>query len=126
MDPETVTAKRFIIDHMIANNLKLHKIEITKLMLKAFWGVHSLYKIRLEEQKNYIFLIEREKQALQISDDIEKLKTSSKADREMMVDEFVECARLAEEKNDISFVIKGNRLKRKSDKTKEDISRSYC
>ena len=44
----------------------------------------------------------------------------------MMVDEFVECARLAEEKNDISFVIKGNRLKRKSDKTKEDISRSYC
>ena len=82
MDPETVTAKRFIIDHMIANNLKLHKIEITKFMLKAFWGVHSLYKIRLEEQKNYIFLIEREKQALQISDDIEKFKTSSKADRE--------------------------------------------
>ena len=33
----------------------------------------------------------------------------------MMVDEFVERARLAEEKNDISFVIKGNRLKRKSD-----------
>ena len=43
----------------------------------------------------------------------------------MMVDEFVERARLAEEKNDISFVIKGNRLKRKWDKTKEDISRSY-
>ena len=34
---------------MIANNLKLHKIEITKLMLKAFRGIHSLYKIRLEE-----------------------------------------------------------------------------
>ena len=34
MGPETVITKRLIIDHMVANNLKQHKIEITKPMLK--------------------------------------------------------------------------------------------
>lgn len=34
MGPETVITKRLIIDHMAANNLKQHKIEITKPMLK--------------------------------------------------------------------------------------------
>ena len=35
---------------------------------------------------------------------------------------FFECVEVAEKKkNDISFVIKGNALKRKSDQTKEDI-----
>lgn len=40
----------------------------------------------------------------------------------MMGDEFVECVRLAEEKNDLIFVIKGNILKRKLGKTKKDIA----
>lgn len=39
-----------------------------------------------------------------------------------MGDEFVECVRLAEEKNDLIFVIKGNILKRKLGKTKKDIA----
>ena len=38
-----------------------------------------------------------------------------------MGDEF-ECVRLVEEKNDMIFVIKGNGLKRKSGKMKEDIA----
>ena len=43
-----------------------------------------------------------------------------------MGDEFVEYVRLAEEKNDISFVIKGNGLKRKLHKTKGEAGGSYC
>ena len=39
-----------------------------------------------------------------------------------MGDEFVECVRLAEENNDLIFVIKGNILKRKLGKTKKDIA----
>ena len=35
--------------------------------------------------------------------------------------EFFECVEVAEKKYDISFVIKGNALKRRSDQTKEDI-----
>ena len=38
----------------------------------------------------------------------------------MMDAEFFECVEVAEKKHDISFVIKGNALKRKSDQTKED------
>ena len=50
-----------------------------------------------------------------------KIKQKEKAVK-MMSDEFAECVRLAEEKNDMSFLIIGNRLKRKSNKTKEDIA----
>ena len=38
-----------------------------------------------------------------------------------MGDEFLECVRLSTKKNYMSFVIKGNALKKKLDKTKEDV-----
>ena len=41
---------------------------------------------------------------------------------DVMDKEFVDCARFAEEKNDMSLLIKGNGLKRKSEKTKEEIA----
>ena len=39
----------------------------------------------------------------------------------MMDAEFFEWVEVAEKKHDISFVMKGNAMKRKSDQTKEDI-----
>ena len=36
MVSETVIAKRFIIDHKVASNLRPHAIEITKPVLKTF------------------------------------------------------------------------------------------
>ena len=47
-------------------------------MLKEFRSAHSSYKILLEEEKKKISLNDREKQALHISDDIEKLKLQVK------------------------------------------------
>ena len=55
MGPETVIAKRLIIDHTIANNLKPRTIEITKLLLKAFRSAHYSQKIHLEEKKRNFF-----------------------------------------------------------------------
>ena len=40
----------------------------------------------------------------------------------MMGDEFVECVRLSEEKNDMSFMIKVNGLKANLAKMKKDIA----
>ena len=40
----------------------------------------------------------------------------------MMDDEAFECMRLAEEKSNLSYVIKGNGLKRKSEKSKASIA----
>ena len=37
-------------------------------------------------------------------------------------DEFVECMKLAEQKNSMSFVIKGNRRKRESDDLQKELS----
>ena len=62
-------------------------------------------------------------QTLHISDDIRKLKLQVKRKEKavkMMGEEFVECFRLAEKMNGVSFTIKGNGLKGKSDKTKDD------
>ena len=82
MGSETVLAKWLIIDHMVANNLKWHTIEIAEPMLKVFRNAYSSYKIHLEEEKRNVFLSEREKQALHISDDIKKLKLTNKSERE--------------------------------------------
>ena len=39
----------------------------------------------------------------------------------MMQSEFVDCITVAEKKNDMNYVIKGNALKRKSEKTSEEL-----
>ena len=41
----------------------------------------------------------------------------------MMDDEAFECMRLAEEKSNLSYVIKGNGLKRKSEQSKVSIAK---
>ena len=74
--------------------------------------------------RTLIFLGEQEKQTLHISDDIEKSKLQVKPKKKavkVMVDKFVECVKLMEEKNDMSFMIKGNGLKMKWDKIKKRI-----
>ena len=39
----------------------------------------------------------------------------------MMKSEFIDCVTMAEKKNDMSYVIKGNALKRKSETTSEEL-----
>ena len=41
---------------------------------------------------------------------------------QMMNDEFVECMKLAEQKNDMSFVIKDNRRKREIEDLQKELS----
>jgi len=125
MSPETVIAKRLIKDHMLAHELKPHTIEVTKAMVKAYRNAHAKYKLSLEEEKKKVALCNKEKQALHLSNDIDQLAQRVKHMKkaiDVMDKEFVDCARLAEEKNDMSLLIKGNGLKRKSEKTKEEIA----
>ena len=68
MSAETIISKR------LANGLKPHAIEIQKPMIKAFWNAHAVYKAKLKEERKNPVLSEREKQAAQISSDIEKMK----------------------------------------------------
>ena len=41
---------------------------------------------------------------------------------QMMNDEFVECLKLGQQKNDMAFVIQGNRRKRESEYLQKELS----
>ena len=51
MSPESLTAKRIIKDHMIANKVKPHTIEITKPIVQAFRSGRQKYEVYLQEEK---------------------------------------------------------------------------
>ena len=122
--PETVIAKRLIKDHMLSNDLTPHNIDISKSMLKVSKSVHDKYQMHIEDQRQKRISTEVETKAMRLSNEIETLK--GKVEQmskgvDMMDPEFFECVEVTEKKHDISFVIKGNALKRKRDQTKEDI-----
>ena len=54
----------------------------------------------------------------------QKIKTLEKETRKFLDEEFVSNMTKAEQKNDISYVVKGNALKRKSIEKKAEIGRS--
>ena len=124
MSPETVIAKRLIKDHMLSNDLKPHNIDISKSMVKAFRSAHGKYQMHLEDQRQKRISTEAETKAMHLSNEIETLKGKVEQMSKgvaVMDAQFFECVEVAEKKHDISFVIKGNALKCKSDQTKEDI-----
>ena len=51
MSPESLTAKRIINDHMLANKLKPCTIETTKPIVQAFRSGRQKYGVHLEEEK---------------------------------------------------------------------------
>ena len=122
MSVETVFSKRLIKDHMLANGLKPHTIEISKPIIKAFWNAHAVYKAKLEEDRKNAVLSEREKQAAHISNDIEKMKqqvNQMNKSIEGMDRDFVDYLILAERNNDLALVRKGNELNRKCNETED-------
>ena len=124
MSPETVIAKRLIKGHVLSNDLKPHNIDISKSMIKAFKSAHGKYQMHLEDQQQKRISKEAETKAMHLSIEIETLKGKVEQMSKgvaMMDTEVFECVKVAQKKHDISFVIKGNALKRKSDQTKEDI-----
>ena len=65
-----------------------------------------------------------DKQILDLSGDIQNLHTKVRRTEKavpMMDEEAFKSMRLAEEKSDLSYVINGNGLKRKSEELKNDI-----
>ena len=99
----------------MGNKITVDKAVITRDMIKAYTKSHVLYVQHLEEEKKKKVLSESEVQASAISSDIDVLSQKCKQIKsatQMMNNEFVECMKLAEEKNYMSFAIKGNRRKR--------------
>lgn len=77
-----------------------------------------------EEKKKQALNDAEKKQMLHLSGNIENLQTKVRQIEKtvtMMYEKAFEGMRLAEEKRNLSYVIRGNVLKRKSEKLKNDI-----
>ena len=80
--------------------------------------------IELDNAKKEKEKTEEEQKAMHITADIEELNQKIKIAKkaiEMMEKEVTECMELAEKKSDLSYVKKGNGLKRKSSETKQKV-----
>ena len=88
MSTESLTAKRIIKDHMLANKLKPHTIALTKPFVQAFRSGRQKCEVHLEQKS------EAEVRAMYIAADIEKLRVTQKQKQkavEMMEKEVIEC-----------------------------------
>ena len=93
-------------------------------MIRVFKSSHLKYQIYHESEKKKKDNSETDRQLLHLQNDIDKLKAKVKQLENaivMMDDETFECMRLAEEKSDLSYVVKGNGLERKSEQCKASI-----
>ena len=90
-------------------------------MIRAFKSSHLKYQLHLEPEKKKKGNSETDRQLLHLLNDIYKLKIKVKHLENaiaMMGDEAFECMRLAEEKSGLSYLIKGDGLKHKSEQSK--------
>ena len=107
---------------MLSSDLAPHTIIISPAMIMSF---RSAYYFHLEEEKKNQVESDIEMRARLITDDIDKIKLHQKDLSKaitMMETESNECMQLAEKKKYLSYVIKGNELKRKSEQTKKELA----
>ena len=93
ISPEGVIAKRLVKDHLIANNLKPHSIQITNPMIRAFKGARQSYVIYLDDENKKKIQTKDEEKAKHITSDIENLKQKLKTNQKavsMMENEYTQ------------------------------------
>ena len=67
-------AKRPVKEHLLENNLKLHTIQITNPMVRAFKGAHQSYATYLDDENKKKIQTKDEEKAKHITSDIKNLK----------------------------------------------------
>ena len=93
-------------------------------MTKFFRAPRQRQDIHLEEEKKLKEKNDAERRAQFIAANIKKFRTKQKnlaKAIELMKTECFQCMKLAEKKDDMSFVIKGDRLRRKSGASRKDM-----
>ena len=105
------------------NSQKLHTIEINKDLFNSVKSARS--KLAREEKNQHQKKTDLQNQKTLISKNEKHIKEkcdSLKKPISIIESEFVKCIKQAEVKNNMTLVIKGNGLKRKSGETKQDVS----
>ena len=121
MSPETVISKRIICDHVRSNQLKPHIVDVNNGIILAFTSASIKYKINSKDNQKQKEEIEK---VFHLTADINRIKMKcmklEKAGK-MMHGNIIECMKFVEKKQCLNYAIKGNRLKRDTNKTKESI-----
>ena len=105
------------------NSQKLHTIEINKDLFNSVKSARS--KLAREEKNQHQKKTDLQNQKALISKNEKHIKEkcdSLKKAISIIESKFVECIKQAEVENNMTLVIKGNGLKRKSGETKQDVS----
>ena len=130
MSATSFVSKRLIRDHMIANSLLPHSIEINAVMLQHVRGARMKYSLYLEDQKKDTQK-EKDNSQLQIllSEEAELItkKEVIKNAQRKLDDEYFKSVALAEGKSNLvsitALIKKANALKRKSDEQREELDK---
>ena len=117
-----VVAWKHIINHMKANQLAPHTIDINKDLLLSVKGASTRHRIYLEKENKKKADTEAENQKVLISNDMAKLKDQCDAIKRaitIMEQDVSKFMLLAESKKDLAYVVKSNILKKKCDESKK-------
>ena len=118
-----LVCKKIVRDHLTSNQLKPHTVPVTNQLIRSVALARQKYNESLENEKNDRKKENCSNKKKNITEEIavvtQKFKQFQKL-YETLDSEFLSTIKLAEEKNDMTLVVKGNTLKRRSEKVFED------
>ena len=118
-----ISSKRIIKDHMLANKLQSHFIEITNEMRKLVRGVRARYTVYLEEEKKKNESLKTESAKKITEREIKEVRnrvTEKNKTCKLLDQKFVSLVEKTENKKNINLVVQANALKRKNEETEEE------
>ena len=119
-------AQRTIYDHMKLKELNPETTDMTKHLVVGVRLTKQKYTAQLEEQKNTKKLSDKEKRQKALQDDIDEVLKKKRA-LEKICDslqvDFENLESAAETKNDMTYVVKANALKRKVSEKFEEMKK---
>ena len=123
---QSLVCKKIVRDHLILNQLKPHTVPITNQFMHSVALARQKYNKSLENKKNNREKENCSNEKKKITEEIavvtQKYEQFQKL-YEILDSEFLSAIKLAEEKNDMTLVVKGNTLKRRSKEAFEDAKK---
>ena len=126
MTTQSIVVCRFIKDHLIANNLQPHTVNLSNKLIVSVKSARQKYHQHLsevaeaeqrEKTDNARKILEREIEETKVKRE-QLVKTC-----EMLDSDFVSYVEEAEKKQDMKLISKANALKRRSEEKKEEIKK---
>ena len=120
---KSLVCKKLVKDHLLSNQQEAHTVLITNQLIRSVATARQKYKESLEEERKRKKEDDLTKEKKKVTDEITVLvqrREKLQKLHENLDAEFVSLMKQAEDKNDMTMVVKGNALKRRSEQALED------